>query len=128
MLEQSVGPENNRLVEARRGLDTSRPCGQTTILINDDPCNLLCSQQRSGIRSVFEDRLHLCPAAPVFVRPVIVADHYPMMPLRRDPEAQVRSCEYHVGPGLASDPLDGSHVAAREVRGRLEVGQPADLP
>src|SRR5439155_9481777 len=106
MLEQPVGPENNRLVEARSGLDASRPCGRTTVLIDEDPCNLLCSQQRLGIRSFFEDRLDLCPATPVFIRPQKVSDQYPMMPPRCDPGAQVRPREHHVGAGLVGDPPD----------------------
>src|SRR5262245_14756749 len=122
MLEQPFGPENNCLIKACSRLDPLRPCGHTTVAVDEDPCNLLGSQQRSGIHSVFEDRLHLCPATLVFMCPVKVADHHPMMCSRRDPEAQIRSCEYHVSPGLVGDPLNSSHVAARKVRGWPEVG------
>ena len=41
MLEQSLSPEDDRLVEARGGIDAHRPCRHTTIPIDEYPCNLL---------------------------------------------------------------------------------------
>lgn len=35
MLKESVGPENDRLIEAHDGLDARRPCGHTAIPIDE---------------------------------------------------------------------------------------------
>src|SRR4051812_47420826 len=121
MLEQSVSPEDERLVEAGGGINSRRPCGHTAIPIDYYPCNLLMLKQGSGIGTVLENCLDLRQASLVLMSPKPVADHCPVMPPCCEERAQIRSGKYYVSSRLGGNPLDCANIARRYILRWYEV-------